>query len=230
MLWTITSFLGTATYILIMIIPHTLVSFITRSGDLPHLDARYWARWSLFCARVKVRVEGETNIPSGPAIYMSNHQSHFDVLAILGYLKVQFRWTVKKELFSIPLFGLAMKRAGYIMIDRGDHQKAMQSMVEAAEKIKTGSSIVIFPEGTRSTDGRLQYPFKKGGFHLALQAGVPVVPIAVTGSREVLPKHSKKVTPGTITLRIGTPIDPRTHDMQSLMEEVHKAITLGLQH
>lgn len=229
MFWTVTSLLGTGLYILIMIIPHTLASLITHSGDLPHIDARYWARWTLFCARVKVRIEGQANLPDGPAIYMPNHQSHFDVLSILGYLNVQFRWTVKKELFSIPLFGLAMKRAGYIMIDRGDHQKAMQSMSVAAENIQKGTSIVIFPEGTRSDDGRLQYPFKKGGFHLALQAGVPVVPIAVCGSRPILPKHSTRVTPGTITMRIGTPIDPRGHDLHSLMEEVHQAIQQGLQ-
>jgi len=228
MLWTLTCGLGTALYIIIMIIPHTLASLITRSGDLSHIDARYWARWSLFCANVKVRVEEEENLPQGPAIYMPNHVSHFDVLAILGYLNVQFRWTVKKELFRIPLFGLAMKRAGYIRIDRSDHQKAVQSMEEAAEKIKSGSSIVIFPEGTRSRDGNLQYPFKKGGFHLALQSGVPVVPVAVLGSRVVLPRHSKKVTPGTITMRIGKPIDPQGHDISALMEEVYKAINQGL--
>ena len=228
MLWTLTCGLGTALYIIIMIIPHTLASLITRSGDLSHIDARYWARWSLFCANVKVRVEEEENLPQGPAIYMPNHVSHFDVLAILGYLNVQFRWTVKKELFRIPLFGLAMKRAGYIRIDRSDHQKAVQSMEEAAEKIKSGSSIVIFPEGTRSRDGNLQYPFKKGGFHLALQSGVPVVPVAVLGSRVVLPRHSKKVTPGTITMRIGKPIEPQGHDVSALMEEVYKAINQGL--
>lgn len=228
MLWTLTCGLGTALYIIIMIIPHTLASLITRSGDLSHIDARYWARWSLFCANVKVRVEGEENLPQGPAIYMPNHVSHFDVLAILGYLNVQFRWTVKKELFRIPLFGLAMKRAGYIRIDRSDHQKAVKSMEEAAEKIKSGSSIVIFPEGTRSRDGNLQYPFKKGGFHLALQSGVPVVPVAVLGSRVVLPRHSKKVTPGTITMRIGKPIEPQGHDVSALMEEVYKAINQGL--
>lgn len=228
MLWTLTCGLGTALYIIIMIIPHTLASLITRSGDLSHIDARYWARWSLFCANVKVRVEEEENLPQGPAIYMPNHVSHFDVLAILGYLNVQFRWTVKKELFRIPLFGLAMKRAGYIRIDRSDHQKAVQSMEEAAEKIKSGSSIVIFPEGTRSRDGNLQYPFKRGGFHLALQSGVPVVPVAVLGSRVVLPRHSKKVTPGTITMRIGKPIDPQGHDISALMEEVYKAINQGL--
>ncbi len=228
MLWTLTCGLGTALYIIIMIIPHTLASLITRSGDLSHIDARYWARWSLFCANVKVRVEEEENLPQGPAIYMPNHVSHFDVLAILGYLNVQFRWTVKKELFRIPLFGLAMKRAGYIRIDRSDHQKAVQSMEEAAEKIKSGSSIVIFPEGTRSRDGNLQYPFKKGGFHLALKSGVPVVPVAVLGSRVVLPRHSKKVTPGTITMRIGKPIDPQGHDVSALMEEVYKAINQGL--
>ncbi len=227
MLWTLTTTLGSYLYMFIMIIPHTLVSLATRSGNLPHLDARYWARWSLWCARVRVKVIGSENIPDGPAIYMPNHTSHFDVFAILGYLNVQFRWTVKKELYHIPLLGLAMKRAGYIMIDRSNHDNALKSMQVAAAKVRSGTSIVIFPEGTRSDDGFLQFPFKKGGFHMAVESGVPIVPVTVRGSRSVLPKHSKRVTPGTITLRIGKPIYPQDHNIPALMEEVYKSINLG---
>jgi len=158
---------------------------------------------------------------------MPNHQSHFDVFAILGYLNIQFRWTVKKELFDIPLLGLAMRRAGYILIDRLNHEKAMGSMDLAAKKIRAGTSIVIFPEGTRSADGILQFPFKKGGFHLAVKAGVPIVPVTVNGSREVLPKNGIRVHPGNIHLVIGKPIFPDGHTVNSLMEEVYKSIKLG---
>lgn len=158
---------------------------------------------------------------------MPNHQSHFDVFAILGYLNIQFRWTVKKELFDIPLLGLAMKRAGYILVDRLNHAKAMESMDLAAERIRAGTSIVIFPEGTRSADGVLQYPFKKGGFHLAFKAGVPIIPVTVNGSGKILPKNGIKVNPGNIHLVVGKAIYPDEHTVSSLMEEVYKSLKLG---
>lgn len=210
-----------------MIVPITCFSFISAKGNLPHIVARYWARFSLLCSGSKVEIRGSENIPDGPAIYMPNHVSHFDVFAILGYLNVQFRWTVKKELFDIPLLGLAMRKAGYILVDRGNHEKAIRSMKIAAAKISGGTSIVIFPEGTRSADGVLQYPFKKGGFHMAMDAGVSIIPITVQGSREILPKNGIKIRPGRITLTIGKGIHPDGRDLSSLMEEVYKSIKLG---
>ena len=227
MYWTLRTALGSYLYILAVIIPHLIISFFCRSGDLQHLNARAWARFSLWCAGCPVVIRGEENIPRGPAVYMANHVSHFDVFAILGHLKVQFRWTVKKELFRIPLLGLAMKRAGYILIDRSNHEKAMESMRIAAEKIRSGTSVFVFPEGTRSLDGTLQYPFKKGGFHLAINAGVPIVPITVSGTREILPKHGMRVRPGVITLTIGKPVPTRGREVADCMEEVYKSIKLG---
>jgi 1-acyl-sn-glycerol-3-phosphate acyltransferase len=219
--------IGSYSFIMITIIPVVFLSIISTNGNLPHLVARYWARFSLFCAHTRVEVNGEGNIPAGPAVFMPNHQSHFDVFAILGYLNVQFRWTVKKELFEIPLLGLAMRRAGYILIDRLNHEKAMESMNLAKDKIRSGTSIVIFPEGTRSADGNLQFPFKKGGFHLAIKAGVPVIPVTVNGSRDILPKNGIRVKPGKIQLVIGKAIYPDGHNVNSLMEEVYKSIKLG---
>ena len=227
MFWTFPTAAGSYLFIMIMIVPHVLISLFSRTGNIPHLLARLWARFTLWCARVRVEMKGEENIPRGPAVYMANHVSHFDVFAILGHLNVQFRWTAKKELYSIPLLGLAMRRAGYIMIDRSNHERALASMRVAAEKIRGGASIVIFPEGTRSCDGRLQYPFKKGGFHLAVQAGVPIVPITIVGSREVLPKHGKRVKPGTITMNVGRPIETAGRSVEELMEEVYNSIKLG---
>ena len=218
---------GSYLFIVTVIVPHVIVSLFSRTGNLPHILARTWARFTLLCANVRVEVRGSENITQGPAIYMPNHVSHFDVFALLGYLNVQFRWIAKKELFSIPLLGLAMRRAGYVLIDRSRHDRAMASMREAAHKISRGTSIVIFPEGTRSCDANLQFPFKKGGFHLAVQSGVPIVPITVLGSRDVLPKHGKRVKPGKIILNIGKPIEPHGHDVNSLMEEVYNSINLG---
>ncbi|GEM_PF-245313 len=224
MFWTVCAFLGTSSYIVIMIVPHTLIAIATRSGNIPHIIARYWARWTLLCSHVRIDVDGDDNIPAGPAVYMANHASYYDVLAILGYMNVQFRWTVKKELYRIPLLNLAMKGAGYIMIDRGHHARAMAAMKVAAEKIRSGTSVMIFPEGTRSEDGKIKYPFKKGGFHLAIQAGVPIVPIGITGSRPILPKGSFTVRPGRIYMSIGKPIFPQGKDVDTLMHEVYEAI------
>jgi 1-acyl-sn-glycerol-3-phosphate acyltransferase len=227
MLWALTTTIGSYLYIVLMILPHVIISSCSRTGDIPHIMARYWARFTLMCANSQVEITGEENLPDGPAVYMANHASHFDVFALLGWLNIQFRWTVKKELFQIPLLGLAMKRSGYILIDRSNHARALSSLQTAAEKIANGTSILIFPEGTRSCDGALQYPFKKGGFHLACQAAVPIVPITVIGSREVLPKHGMKITPGKISLKIGNPIPTYGRDVGSLMEDVYKSIKLG---
>lgn len=159
-------------------------------------------------AGVKLHVTGLENIPSGgPVVFASNHASQFDIPVLYLALGVQFRFLVKKELFSIPLFGTAMRRAGYIPIDRSGGRAAVLSLKKAAQRIKEGTSIVVFPEGTRSPDGRLQ-PFKAGGMQLAIQAGCPIVPVAISGSHEVLPKGSLTLKPGLITVAIGKPIDP----------------------
>lgn len=227
MFWSITSFLGTSSFIMVFIGPTIIAAWLDPTANIPHLIARYWARWTLFCANVQVDIEGEENIPDGPAVYMSNHASNFDVLAILGFLKVQFRWTVKRELFKIPVFGFAMKKCAYIMVDRANHCQALESMRIAAEKIRSGTSIVIFPEGTRSDDDKLQFPFKKGGFHLALESRTQVVPITVSGSYDILPKNSVKVKPGRIGIKIGKPIDTRGHDITTLMQAVYDSIQKG---
>jgi 1-acyl-sn-glycerol-3-phosphate acyltransferase len=222
-----TSFLGTSSYIIVFIGPTIIEAWLDPTANISHLIARYWARWTLFFANVTVDVEGEENIPAGPALYMSNHASNFDVLSILGYLMVQFRCTVKRELFSIPLFGLTMRECGYIMVDRGNHARAIESMRIASDKIRSGTSIFNFPEGTRSNGGKFKLPFKKGGFHLALDSGTPVVPINVCGTFIILPKNSIKVTPGKINIRIGKPIETKGHDVGTLMQAVYNSIQKG---
>lgn len=224
MFWVSIAFIGSIAYILLAIIPHSLISLLAGSGRLAHLDARYWARWTLACANVEVKVEGLENLPQGPAIYMANHSSHFDVLAVLAHLNIQFRFLVKCELDRIPLLGLAMRRAGYIMIDRGDHAQALHSIELAAHKIRHGTSIFMFPEGTRSADGRISHPFKKGGFHLAIEAKVPIVPITINGARAVMPKGSRTVSPDAIRLTFGQPICPAGHSCETLMEAVYNTI------
>lgn len=181
-------------------------SLITPCENQVHLIANLWARILLWIANTKVRVIGAENcLADKPQIFMANHQSDFDILIVLAHIPGQFRWIAKKELFKIPLFGPAMRKAGYIEIDRQDRQRALQSLEEAARKIREGKSVVTFPEGTRSKDGTVK-PFKQGMFHLAIKAGVPIVPISIIGAHEIMPKRSLRIRPGRITMVIDRPI------------------------
>ena len=144
-----------------------------------------------------------------------------------AHLPFQFKWLAKKELFSIPFFGWAMAAAGYISIDREGTRETVEAMNEAAQKIREGMSLVIFPEGSRSPDGSIQ-PFKKGGFTLAIKSKVPIVPISITGSREIMPKDKLTSTSGEIRIRIGHPIETQNYslkDRKLLMEKVSKTIS-----
>lgn len=186
--------------------PRVVLSILDRSGDLAHKVARLWGRWILASAGVRVRVQGKENLLQGsPQVVFSNHSSYFDVFCLLAHLPIQFRWLAKEELFRIPLFGKAMEYGGYLPIDRSNPRRAHGSMVAAAQRIRAGTSIVIFPEGTRSRDGKLQ-EFKSGGAILAIRAQVPVVPVAVIGTHRIMPKGTLRVKPGPVEIRVGKPI------------------------
>ncbi len=207
------------------------LAFVTypfdRKGKVVHLYARLWGKAALFATRVKVRVEGLENLNGkGPYIFMSNHQGYYDIFALLGNLPIQFKWLAKKELFSIPFFGWTMAVAGYIRIDREGTRETVKAMNQAARRIREGLSVVIFPEGSRSPDGSIQ-PFKKGGFTLAIKSKVPIVPIAISGSREIMPKERLTASPGEIRIRVGAPIDIQNYSMKdrnSLMKKVRESI------
>lgn len=170
---------------------------------------RIWARIILALAGVSVRLIEEEPLQSGrPYIFAANHQSQFDIFAMHGYFKADFRWLAKKELFQIPFFGRAMRMAGHISIDRAQGRQAMKSLIQAANRIAAGTSVIIFPEGTRSRDGRL-HPFKSGGMFLAIKSGVPLVPVAISGTYEILPKGKLLSRPGNILIRMGKPIETK---------------------
>jgi len=205
-----------------------ILSVFDRKGRLSHFYAAVpWAKIILWVCGVGVKVTGQENVERyEPRIYLSNHQSYFDIFTLLAHLPADFKFVLKQELMRIPLFGFAMKRAKYIAIDREEPRKAVKSINEAANKIKEGASMLIFPEGTRSEDGKLQ-PFKTGGFRLALKAGCDVVPVAITNSRNIVPKGSLKINKGTIAMNIGTPISVKDYskkDMDKLMAQVREAI------
>ena len=197
-----------------------------------HLYARLWGRLILLASGVKVRVRGLERVQGkGPFIFMSNHLSAYDIFSLLAYLPFQFRWLAKAELFRIPILGWAMRAAGYIPIDRSNPRRALRSMEEAAKRIREGVSVVVFPEGTRSRDGKLG-PFRKGGFSLAIKAKVPVVPTAIKGTFEIMPPQSKRIMRrGTVYIVLGEPIETEgltMRDRDELMTRVREGIEKGL--
>jgi 1-acyl-sn-glycerol-3-phosphate acyltransferase len=200
-----------------------IISFISRTGNVPHLIARIWGRSILFVSGIKVNVYGLSNLDLGrSAIYMVNHQSNFDIPVLLGCLPVQFRWLAKAELFRIPIFGHGMRGCGYISIDRSSHKSAIESLNQAAETIKKGTSVLIFPEGTRSLDGKIK-PFKKGGFVLTVDAGVPIIPIVIEGTWAIMPKKRLLMKPCPVTMKILPPVDSSGYNRETkeaLMEKI----------
>ncbi len=208
-----------------------LLSFVDSKGNRVHYIGKFWARLNILLSGVRIEVENIDVIDrQSTYVVMCNHQSYYDVWALIGFLPLQLRWVIKKELRKIPIFGLGYERMGQIFIDRCNPEKAYKSLESAGQKIRNGASVVFFPEGTRSPDGRL-LPFKKGGFKIALAAGVPILPATVVGSKDVLPKKSLRLMPGTIRLIIHEPI-PLTGwseaNMEGLMDTVKKTIQAGL--
>jgi 1-acyl-sn-glycerol-3-phosphate acyltransferase len=188
--------------------------------------ARGWAQWMLMVSGVRVHVEGFDELPPGPHIFVSNHQSWYDVFALAAKIPGQYRFVAKKELTRIPIFGQAWQAAGHICVDRGDRESAVRSLEAAGRLIRSdGSAVVIFPEGTRSATGELQ-KFKKGAFMLAMHIGVDLVPIGIRGSRQVQRKGSWLIRPGTITVRVGRPIPTSEYgaNREQLMERTREEI------
>lgn len=193
--------------------------------------ARIWSRLILGTCRVRVRVAGAAGVDTARScVYIANHQSLFDIPALIVALPTGFRMTPKRGLLYVPIFGWALWLGGFIFIDRKNRAKAIRSLDRAALQVAHGRPIVIFAEGTRSPDGNL-LPFKKGGFILALKAGVPVVPVSILGGREVLPKGSLRIRPGTIAVTLGAPIGTGDYTLETkddLIERTRSSITAGL--
>ncbi len=201
------------------------VMLVTRSGDFPMwLARRVWSPmclWVTGCPRVLERLP---YLPEGPLIFASNHESALDIWVLLEKLPRTVRFIAKQELFRIPVFGWYMRLGGHVSVDRRNHVQAVQSLHDAARLVRAGTSLIVFPEGTRSRTGQVQ-PFRKGPFALALEAGVPIVPVAVSGSSEVTPSGLVAVWPGTIRVAVGDPVDPaRYSDRLSLLTAVRSRI------
>ena len=186
-----------------------IMTLFHRNGDLPHLIARLWGSSILWVSGIKVTLQGiDKLVPNRSYIYMANHQSNYDIPVLLGRLPVQFRWLAKAELFRIPIFGRAMQECGYISIDRSNRKMAFESLSRAAQTIRNGTSVMIFPEGTRSYDGCLK-EFKKGGFILSVDAAVPIVPIIIHGTFSIMPRTRLRIEPAQVTIEILDPIETK---------------------
>ncbi len=213
---------------IIMCLYGIILSFFYKDSDIVHRRiAVPWAKIILKVCGVKVDVKGDEYANRDlPCIYMSNHQSYFDIFALLAGLPADFKFLLKKELMKVPLLGTTMRKADYVSVNRRDTKNAIISMDVAAEKIRNGASILVFPEGTRSKDGHIQ-AFKKGGFHTAFKAGCDIVPIAILNSRDIVPKGSLRIKKGTIKMNIGRPIPVRDYSKENineLIERTRKAI------
>jgi 1-acyl-sn-glycerol-3-phosphate acyltransferase len=208
-----------------------VTGLVDRSGEGVIWVGRRWIGWILATCGIEIECEGLENVDRAhPAVYMSNHQSVFDVTAIVATLPVSWRFVAKKELLFVPFFGWVMGLGGHVIVDRGRHERAVKSMRAAADRIRRGTNVIIFPEGTRQTSAGLG-EFKSGGFHLALEAGVPIVPISVSGSRRITPKGSLRIERGRLKIRYGKPIPTRGLDVErrnELKEQVRHAILAGL--
>lgn len=211
----------------------SVATLFDRSGRYYAAHARLWARFGLALNNTPVELRGAEHLPEGPFILMSNHQSNFDILTLIATVPRRIYWIAKKELFDIPIFGSSMRRGGYIPLDRSHGRKALKSMDNAAAIIRQGSSVVMFPEGTRSRDGKL-LPFKRGGFMLAVRAGVPVIPATINGSGQVNPGGLIRLFSGRITLtlhpQINVPAGMKKAEAEEwLMEKVRSVIDSGLE-
>src|SRR5262245_35945377 len=197
-------------------------SLFDSRGNIQHACARIWARLILWTSGIQVRARGLENInPGTPYVLCVNHQSHMDTPILLAALPFQFRFTPKKELFRYPFLGWHLRRSGHVPIDREHPHAAVKSLREAANMIRRGTPVVIFPEGGTSLDGNIK-PFKRGGFMLAVQSQAAVVPVTIRGSRALLVPKTYHVRSGVVEVIRGEPLvsaDASTTDLANRIRE-----------
>jgi len=202
-----------------------LVSWIPPRGDWTYRVARMWSRGVLLTSGVKVRSRFDSSLASdGKFVFMANHRSLFDIPALMVSLPGQTRFLAKRSLFLIPVFGWALQAGGFVTIDRKNPSSARDSFSQAVSRLRAGISILVFPEGTRSTVEKL-LSFRRGGFLLALKSGLPIVPAGIQGSREVQSKKSFVIRPGTIWVHYGAPLDTADYSVSGkddLMDTVRE--------
>jgi 1-acyl-sn-glycerol-3-phosphate acyltransferase len=204
-----------------------LLSLIDRKGNLAHSCNRKWARLNLLLGGYQVDFQGAKNFaPSRAYVVVSNHQALFDIVMLLGLLPLQFRFVSKKENFKIPFLGWAMRFARYIELDRQRLRAAMDTLARCADVLSQGTSVAIFPEGTRSRDGRMQR-FRRGPFQLALRARVPILPVTILGTQKAISQKGLHIVPCPVKMIVSKPVEVTDYEAQEvkrLMEDTHRII------
>ena len=220
----------TFAYVLVLGPPVLIYSLLSGDGEPVYRTGVRGARLALWLAGVQLEVQGRDRIPHGrPVVFMANHQSNCDPPALLAVLP-RVLVMVKKEFFRVPIMGIAMRLVGFIRVDRKNREQALDAVERGLLALQAGRSFLVYPEGTRSPDGRLQ-KFKKGVFFMALKAGAPIVPISVSGSSKIMLKGKFVMRPGRvrITVHDSVPTEGLTvEDRDIIIERVRQAILTGL--
>lgn len=215
--------------VMLLTVPFSMAQALTHRFNPTAENFKRWAsRWAksvLFFLGIRVRIEETVSLaPAQPYVFIANHQNSLDILALASAMPYPFGFVAKAELAQMPLIGFALRHSASILIDRRDIRRALESMQAAAQQIRNGNSVLIYPEGSRSFSSTVQ-PLKKGAFMLAMQAGVPLVPLVVINAFEHMDERTFRGKPGIIRIRVGTPIDStnwRRQEIPSIMEKVRQ--------
>jgi 1-acyl-sn-glycerol-3-phosphate acyltransferase len=215
-------FLWASIATLILCIPVILAALLSRTGNLAFSLSKIWAYIMLAVSFVRAEIKNKAKILKGQSyIIISNHQSLYDILALVTTLGIQFRWFAKKEVLKIPLFGYALYASRNIFIDRSNTARAIESINKGLNRLPKDAGVMVFAEGTRSSDGQI-HEFKKGGFIIAIMRKIPILPVTVNGSRRILPKGDLVVKPGKIQVVVGDPIDTSGYTTDTVQELIDK--------
>jgi 1-acyl-sn-glycerol-3-phosphate acyltransferase len=227
-----TIFVGASLALAVVFVLPWLVlwSVITGKPDMMYSLAMKVVRFETRLLGIRVYVEGLESVPHGPCVFVANHASNIDPMVFIPAIPQRVGILVKQELFRIPIFATAMRVAQFVPVDRSDKESTTAAVSLAVQNLKKGLSYVIFSEGTRSPDGRLR-PFKRGAFTLAIEAGVPVVPVSIVGAHRVLGRGQSIVRPGEVTIRFSPPVDASAYTIEQrgeLLARVEALVAAGL--
>jgi len=205
-----------------------ILAFIANDRIASFAGGVLWARINSWMTPIFIKVSGRENIDIKQSyVVIANHQSAFDIFVLYGFLNIDFKWVIKQEARKLPGIGIGCEKVGHIFIDRTDHDSAIKSLNEAKNKIVNGTSIIFFPEGTRSFDGVVRH-FKKGAFKMALELDLPILPVTIIGTKEILPNKTLDLFPGKVLMRIHEPIAVKGYSNENINNLIKKAQkTLG---
>ncbi len=216
-----------APYLVLSTVFFSCVSLILIAVATPRIASLVggvlWARLNSYLTPIFVQVVGRENIDKEKSyVIIANHQSNYDILALYGWLGVDFKWVMKQELRKVPFLGICCEKLGHIYIDRSNTKAALESIAAARKKIVNGTSVLFFPEGTRSKNRKLGR-FKKGAFKMAVDVGLPILPVTITGTADILPPKTTNLVPGKVKMIIHKPISVSGYDDDNIQDLMKKA-------